>query len=269
MEAHLDDHPANYPEQWPCRGEIMAVYEKDHEMNLSEEITLYQVKAHFTRPCMSVVLASPVPLLGDSAGFGNERTRTLSVGQMIILGFAEGDPQLPYIVNTFPRVHVVNQPITVPTEAEGSTDDDVFNGFRQTTDKDGNRRIAMAEGKTYTVTDTKHRPRVRYTEQGDTEFYDATEVNGAYRLQAKYKAAGGSEFYDGAGNVIASFAADGKVELGGGSGHKRLLTEDFVGNLKTLIAATDVTSLISFKTTLLAGLDALTNPSSTSETKAK
>lgn len=143
LGRHLDVHPDDYPKQFPMIGRIKAVLPKDHLENPTGAFTVYNVEGYedFT--------AGPrgfenVPVLGQMAAGDIEIEITYSVDQYVMLGFRNGDPNLPFVMGPFPW----HDTSVAHSTGEGPQIRVKANGALLTVTKDGDISLTPASGRT-------------------------------------------------------------------------------------------------------------------------
>lgn len=149
MDAHLDTHYSYFHQAWPMLGKVGAVIPADDPSNITGAFTLYDVTVYGTRPTTTAELTM-VPLLGQCAGGSREKEDPLPVGTHVLVGFREGDPNLPFIWDVFPSVDTA----IAQTVATAPHSKDTTRGYVEETDKDGNHTITLAAQKSIKVKDS-------------------------------------------------------------------------------------------------------------------
>lgn len=149
MDAHLDTHYSYFHQAGPMLGKIGAVIPSDDPRNITGAFTLYDVTVYGTRPTTTAELTM-VPLLGQCAGGSREKEDPLPVGTYVMVGFREGDPNLPFIWDVFPSVDTA----IAQTVATAPHSKDTTRGYVEETDKDGNHTITLATQKSLKIKDS-------------------------------------------------------------------------------------------------------------------
>jgi hypothetical protein len=168
MESHLDVHPFDYPIMTTIEGKVTVVYAKDHEANINGAVTLYQVEGYVRNPRMTHVFDF-VPVKGQLTGCGNEDEDPLLVGQLVLLSFIGGDPNLPYIDGKW---FDLRETEIAQEQADHPRIIRHRNGFRETIDKDGNRTLKLAEDRKITITDSS-----------DNVLFEVIKSGGSYEVR--------------------------------------------------------------------------------------
>jgi hypothetical protein len=143
LGPHLDVHPDDFPKQHPMVGQIKAVLPKDHPENPTGTFTVYNVEAYegFSSGPRGF---ENVPVLGQMAAGDIEIEITYSVGQYVMMGFRNGDPNLPFIMGAFPW----HDTDIAHSTGEGPRIRVKANGALITVTKDGDISLAPASGRT-------------------------------------------------------------------------------------------------------------------------
>lgn len=169
MEEHLDIHWSDFPSALDVIGKITAVWLPDNPKNPTGNITLYQVKGLLQRPKHAVLISDYVPHAGMQGGGPIEKEVPLTVGQHVVVGFFEGDPNRPYIKDTYiPKQQNTNIQQTEDTYPQPTW---LTNGVGLHVTKDGNAKIDLARGRSLLVRD----------HNGDT-IIQIKDNNGTYEI---------------------------------------------------------------------------------------
>lgn len=101
IPGHLDIRPDDFPAQMMALGKITAVYAKDHPQNITGKITTYQVEVMLQRPALVSIPSGQMTAQGQFGGSGCEYEAPFLVGQMVSVGFYEGDSNRSVILGAF------------------------------------------------------------------------------------------------------------------------------------------------------------------------
>lgn len=269
--------------QFPQVGTVTNVWAVDNPNNKTDGLlTYYTVVAGETQNTLCPATFAAVPAMGLTGGLSEEST-PYHVGDKVVLVWLGGHPERPFILGRY----------IAPLESDADMTTDTYprhyvrrNNLVEIVDKEGTKKETLVEGQSTEIYGANGKLRYKLTDGGDGEIHDAQG-----RIQARYKADGSREEYNTSGGLVGKRFADGsreeydnggavtqrwdqngQVDIGG-TGGKRLLTEDFVVALaqEILTAVHDTgDGGLAFKTNLAAALDAaLVTANSTASTKAK
>lgn len=148
MDAHLDTHFDYFPRAWPIIAQVKAVVVATDDRNPTQAYTLYDVAAYPGRPSTTVWFEL-VPALHQFAGGTSEQEDPYEVGQQVMLGFRDGDPNLPFIFGAFPDLDT-----SVEMDAsEQPRTRYVRRGVTLTVDKNGNAEVSLASTRSLKIKD--------------------------------------------------------------------------------------------------------------------
>lgn len=146
IPPHLENHPHQYRPQFPMRARVTAVFPKDHNENYTKKYTCYQVEYLRQRTTAGAVI-EPKPLPFGGSGFGIDMEVPLVVGQLVAVGFFEGDPEQPYIQRRLESFKTA----VAQEESDHPRVKLLLNGTSIQVDKDGNVEVDLVSGKELAV----------------------------------------------------------------------------------------------------------------------